>query len=446
LKYVSHNVKYPSPTIDFMPPLAEGRLEREQLAALQRERLIELLSRVLPRNCFYAEKFARAGVDTSSIRDLTDLPRLPFTTKAELLEDQAAHPPYGTNLTCPLTDYVRHHQTSGTTGQPLRWLDTAESWAWMLNNWMQIYAITGITPADRLFFAFSFGPFLGFWTAFEAAAKLGCLCLPGGGMSSAARLRFLLDTGATVVLCTPTYALHLAEVARDHSINLAESSVRALIVAGEPGGCIPATRARIESSWGARLFDHSGMTEIGPCAVECQNAPGGLHVLERDYLIEVIDPATAIAVPDGTVGELVVTNFGRWPSPLIRYRTGDLVRVDPKPCPCGLAYRRLDGGILGRSDELIHVRGNNVYPSALEAVLRDFAEIAEYRIEVDQTKALASLRIEVEPIPSANGISLAESVAEAIRERLLFRAEVATVATGTLPRFELKAKRIVWKK
>src|SRR5439155_10198869 len=147
------------------------------------------------------------------------------------------------------------------------------------------------------------------------------LSLPGGGMSSAARLRFLLDHRATVILCTPSYALHLAEVARSEGIDLAGSPVRMLIVAGEPGGSIPATRERIEAAWGARLFDHYGLTEVGPIAVECLENPAGLHVMERDYIAEVIDPTTTDPVPPGTVGELVVTNLGRLGSPLIRYRT-----------------------------------------------------------------------------------------------------------------------------
>jgi phenylacetate-CoA ligase len=188
------------------------------------------------------------------------------------------------------------------------------------------------------------------------------------------------------------------------------------------------------------------MTEIGPCAVECTESPGGLHVLESDYLVEVVDPSTGLGVPEGSLGELVVTNFGRWPSPLIRYRTGDLVRLDARPCPCGRPFRRLNGGILGRCDELIHVRGNNVHPAALEAILRSFADVVEYRIEVDQSRTLTLLRIEVEPRPGAESAKLAERVGEAIREQLLFRAEVVSVAPGSLPRFESKAKRVMIKR
>jgi phenylacetate-CoA ligase len=396
----------------------------------QRERLHALLAAVLPHNRFYAAKLAG--------RDLADLARLPLTTKDELLADQAAHPPYGTALTYPRQRYCRLHQTSGTSGRPLRWLDTLESWHWMLDCWETIFAVVGLRRDDRLFFPFSFGPFLGFWTAFEAAAWAGYFCLPAGGMSSNARLRFLLDNEATVVFCTPTYALRLAEAACDEGIDLAASPVRMLIVAGEPGGSILATRARIEEAWGARVIDHSGMTETGPCTVECLANPAGMHLLEDDYIGEVIDPASGHPVPPGQVGELVLTNLGRLGSPLIRYRTGDLVRVDPRPCPCGRSWLRLDGGILGRCDDMIHLRGNNVYPSALEALLRRFPEVGEYRIEIDRTQPLPALRVEVE----GSGAELAERVDRAIRDEFLFRAEVKLVAPGSLPRFEMKAKRI----
>jgi phenylacetate-CoA ligase len=337
------------------------------------------------------------------------------------------------------------HQTSGTAGRPLRWLDTPESWSRLLDCWVTMFDMADVTAADRLFFPFSFGPFLGFWTAFEAASRMGCLCLPGGGLSSAARLRFMLDNEATVVLCTPTYALRLAEVAQTEGIELAASPVRKVIVAGEPGGSIPATRARIETAWGARLLDHTGMTETGPLGIECSEQPGGLHLLETECLAEVIDPDTTRAVPAGTEGELVLTTFDRPGSPLVRYRTGDLVRVDPRPCPCGRALLRLDGGIRGRVDDMIVLRGNNLHPSALQTILHRFVEVAEYRMEVDHTSALAVLRIEVEPQPGIAGDALAQRVDRAIRTELLFRAEVHAVPPGSLPRFEMKAHRLVRK-
>jgi phenylacetate-CoA ligase len=262
-------------------------------------------------------------------------------------------------------------------------------------------------------------------------------------MSSVARLRFLLEHQVTVLFCTPTYALRLAEVARQHGLDLPSSAVKAVIVAGEPGGGIPGTRGQIESGWGARVFDHSGMTEIGSLGIECPENPAGLHLLETECLAEVIDPATSEPLAPGSTGELVLTNLGRWGSPLLRYRTGDLVRVGPRPCPCGRTWIRLEGGILGRTDDMIYLRGNNLYPSALEAVIRRFPEVVEYRVHVEQAKSMPVLRIEVEPLPTASANGLAERISRMVRDELLFRAEVMTVPTGTLPRFEMKARRIV---
>jgi phenylacetate-CoA ligase len=264
-------------------------------------------------------------------------------------------------------------------------------------------------------------------------------------MTSTARLRFLRDHRITIVFATPTYALHLAELAAREGIDLAGSDVRALVVAGEPGGSIPATRQRIESVWGARVFDHYGMTEVGPVAVECVGSAGSMVVLESEYLAEVLDPSGDQPVPPGVYGELVVTNLGRVGSPLIRYRTGDLVRVDPDPEPLdGVPpWMRLSGGILGRADDMIHVRGNNLYPTAIEAILRRFPAVAEFRLVVDETGPLPDLRVEVEPVDPANGRQLAEDVARAIRDELLFRVDIIVVPPGALPRFEMKARRVV---
>lgn len=403
-----------------------------------------MLAEVLPANRFYASKFAAANLRLSDIRTPADIARLPFTTKAELAADQADHPPYGSALSFPLERYSRLHQTSGTsTGRPLRWLDTPESWDAVLHCWRISFPLMGLTPQDRCFIPFSFGPFIGFWSAFEAASRFGALVIPGGGMTSTARLRFLIEHEVTVVFATPTYALHLAELAAKEGIDLAASSVRAVVVAGEPGGNIPATRRRIEQVWGARVFDHYGMTEIGPVAVEAADDPGNMVLLESEYIVEVVQPEGTQPIPDGEFGELVLTSLGRTGSPLIRYRTGDLVRVAKSADPAGRTWRRLDGGILGRADDMIHVRGNNLYPAAIEAIVRRFPEAAEYRIHVDHTGPLADLRIEVEPSDGCDGSDVAETVARAVRDDLLFRVDVSAVAPGTLPRFEMKARRLV---
>jgi len=399
------------------------------------DRLTELLTTILPANRFYSRKFA--GIDPARAA----LADLPFTLKSELLDDQCENPPYGSNLTYPLARYSRLHQSSGTTtGQPLRWLDTPESWNAILDTWRRMFALMGLRREDRLFFPFSFGPFLGFWTAFDTATRDGYFVLPGGGMSSEARLRFVIDHGATVIFCTPTYAMHLIEVAAAEKIELKTSPVRLIVVAGEPGGGIPATRDRIESAWGARLIDHCGMTEIGPTASESIDRPGGLLVMD-EFIAEVIDSETAAPVESGAIGELVLTNLHRVGSPLIRYRTGDLVRLERTAA--GSAW--LAGGILGRIDDMIHLRGNNVYPAAIEAIVRRSPEVAEFRIHIDRTGALATMRIELECGPTAEASIVIDRVAKALRNELLFRADVVAVPAGSLPRFEMKARRIVLK-
>jgi phenylacetate-CoA ligase len=252
-----------------------SRIEADQLAKLR-----TLLAALVPANAFYSGKLRSAGVG-SDVRGLKKfVEALPFTLKPELSEDQQEHPPYGSNLTYPLERYTRFCQTSGTTGKPLRWLDTPESWDWMLDNWAQVFRAAGVSANDRIFFAFSFGPFLGFWLAFECAARMGCLAIPGGGMRSSGRLRTIIDTGATALCCTPTYAMHLAEVAAEEKIDLATAKVKTIIVAGEAGGSIQGTRTHLEKLWrGARVVDHHGMTEIGPVSYGCPERPGVLHVM-----------------------------------------------------------------------------------------------------------------------------------------------------------------------
>jgi len=410
----------------------------------QFDQLRVLLAAVFGRNPFYSAKFDAAGVSYKPrhLGEFTDA--FPFTTKAEITADQEAHPPYGTNLTFPLERYTRLCQTSGTSGTPLRWLDTPESWEWMLRNWEQIYGAAGVKRGDRAFFAFSFGPFLGFWTAFEAAARVGALCLSGGAMSSAARLRAIFDHQANVLCCTPTYALRLAEVAAEEKIDLAQSPVKLIIVAGEPGGSIPATRSRIEQLWpGARVFDHHGMTEVGPVSYECPARPGVLHVIETSYLAEVIDPANGRAAEEGSAGELVLTTLGRVGSPMLRYRTGDLVKPSYGLCECGRHEMALEGGILGRIDDMVIVRGVNIYPGAVEQIMSSCADVLEYRVHVSTSDALAEMEVQVETQPGASESVVVQRLQEEFDRAFRLRVPVTIVPAGTLPRAEAKAKRFV---
>ncbi|MBI4582553.1 MAG: AMP-binding protein [Planctomycetes bacterium] len=436
---------------------------RQYLKEVQSFKLRQLFQEIFPHNRFYAAKFAAAGLDPAAIRGVDDLPSLPFTRKEEIQQDQEAHPPYGTNLTYPLERYVRLHQTSGTSGQPICWLDTPESWDWLLRSWKIIFDAARIGKEDRFFIPFSFGPFVGFWAAFEGAVMRGNFCIPGGGLSSSARLRWILDHRITVIPCTPTYALRLAEAAEEEGLDLAASAVRKLIVAGEPGGSIPEVRRRLESAWGARCFDHWGMTEVGPLGFEPCDRPGGIHLIETDCIAEIVDPETGALREQGGRGELVITTLERWGTPLLRYRTGDLVDAvipappeggekeegagpDFRPNPCtGFPWLRLEGGILGRVDQMVLVRGNNVYPGAIDAIVRQFPEVVEYRAEVFEAISGNRLHLKVEPKNGAavSAAELSQRIARAVQDRLFFRPEVTVVAAGSLPRFELKAKRFV---
>ena len=426
---------------------ADGECQpRAALEARQAERLGLLLRSLRGRNGFYDRKLAAAGIDTDRLALPADLAALPFTTKAELVNDQTASPPWGTVLTEPLDHYTRYNQTSSTTGRPLRWIDTPQSWQWMLDCWKAVYRAAGVTARDRILFPFSFGPFLGFWTAFDAATQIGAHAVPAGGMTSAQRLGLIETLTPTVICCTPTYALRLLDVARETpgSDRLSAGPVRVIIVAGEPGGSIPATRDRIERGWGARVMDHHGLTEVGPVSFECIEAPGFLHVNELEFIAEVVDPDTGAAVADGLQGELVITNLGRTASPVIRYRTRDVVIRTRERCACGRTLARLVGGVVARADDMVNVRGVNVYPAAVEAVLRSIDAVVEYRCTVRAKGALRALAVEVEVAPGGERPTAVAALAtDRLREALGLSVPVTAVAAGVLPRFEMKARRFV---
>jgi phenylacetate-CoA ligase len=408
-------------------------LRRHQRAALR-----HLLREVLAANTFYRAKLAGLDLDPERF-ELEDLPSLPYTEKTELAADQESSPPFGTNLTYPLDRYVRLHLTSGTSGTQLRWLDTAESWSAFLDSWSLVLRAIDLSPADRVLVAFSFGPFIGFWGAFEASQRLGALTLTGGALTSEQRLEHLLDHGVTVLVCTPTYALRLAEVARRRGIDLRRSAVRATLHAGEPGASVPAVKARLEEAWGAPCFDHAGATELGAWGYPGPDLRMFLH--EQRFLAELVNPETgALLSPaeEGARGELVLTSLSRLGSPLLRYRTGDLVHLVPGTQADPRTF--LQGGVLGRVDDMFVVRGVNVYPSAVENVVRSVPGIEEFQATITRRDGMAELALEIETAAGAGG-DPARALVHALRDRFHLRVEVRVVEPGSLPRYELKAKR-----
>jgi phenylacetate-CoA ligase len=399
-----------------------------------RERQLATLRAGL-RDVLSTNSFWRGRLHT--VRGWDDFERLPLTAKSEVLADQAAHPPYGTNLTYGLERYVRLHQTSGSSGdRPLRWLDTAESWEWWQQVWSEhVYRAAGVQSGDRVFFAFSFGPFIGFWSAFGGAERLGALAISGGAMSSEQRVRTMLDLRATVLLSTPTYALRLADVARELGLDLGSSDVRVTIHAGEPGASIPATRGAIEAAYSASCFDHTGMTELGPTGFSCTQRDG-IHLVESEFIFEVLDAKGKPAAD----GELVATNLGRWGMPLVRYRTGDLVAVSREPCSCGSPFLKLIGGIRGRADDMFTVRGVNLFPSQVEDIVRRHPQVIEFVIEHRRVRQMDEVALVVEIAGDDRSTTRLEAD---LRQALGVRLGCRVVERGTLPRSELKSRRIV---
>ena len=389
------------------------------------DRLGELLQLVRDRNPFHRAR-------------LEGLEEIPLLDKRELVLDQQRHPPFGTNLTYPLEDYVQLHQTSGTTGPPLRVLDTAADWAWWRELFADTLSVAGVRPDDRVALAFSFGPHVQFWAAREGLLDLGAMAIPLGGMTSVQRLQTMAEVEASALMCTPTYALRLFEVAMESRLEAALEPVQRVICTGEPGASLGSVRSRIEECFDARCFDHAGLTEVGPFGYPCPEG-GGMHVYGEDFVCEILDP-DGRPVPAGERGELVLTPLRRTGYPVLRYRTGDVVVNAAESCAAGHEARWLPGGIVGRTDDMVVIRGMNVYPSAIEEAVREVSGPGEFRITFyTEPSGMDEIKLEVE---LADG-SAARWLQERMRQQLGLRVRVVPVAPGVLPRQEGKARRVV---
>lgn len=407
-------------------------LAGEALAAHQVARLNQLLDTILPHNRLYADKLGRVR---RPVQSLAELAEWPFTFKGDLL-GEAINGDLAANQTWPTERYARFHRTSGTRGRPLVVLDTADDWQGWIDAWQFILDAVPVEAGDRVLMAFSFGPFVGFWSAFEACAARGAMVIPTGGMSTLGRLELIRSSRAAVVFCTPSYALHLAEVADEHNLDLPSCGVRCIFVAGEPGGSVPATRDRIAKAWNARVFDHAGASEVGPWGF-ADNAGRGLWVNEHDFLPEFLSLETGQSAEDGEVAELVLTTLSRPGSPVIRYRTGDLVRPIRNHGQA-TGWTLLEGGVLGRTDDMLVVRGVNIFPMAIAEILHAFPEVIEYRLIVSRRGELDQIEIEVE-----DRLGQPARISDELNVRLGLKITVRDVPAGSLPRFEGKGRRLI---
>ena len=399
------------------------------------ERLNALLAVVAEENAFQRERLPAVPLTLASLDELAGLP---ITRKEDLLADQAAHPPFGSNLTFPLERYTHLHQTSGTTGATLRVLDTTEDWAWWTRGLARVLRSTGIGPGDRVALAYSFGPYVPFWATYAGVQEVGAIVVPLGGMDSLQRLQTIGEYQATALACTPNYALHLAHVANRHGLSDTLDSVERVVATGEPGASIPAVRDRIEAELGVRCYDHAGLTEVGSFAYPC-HAGGGLHLAEDEFICELLDPTTGDPVPLGGEGELVVTALGRVGFPVIRYATGDVVDHHAETCPAGHEGRWLPRGILGRTDDMVVIRGMNVFPSAIEQILRESPGVGEFRITFfTDPRAMDEIKLEVELAQPLE----ARPIQARLRQRLGLRVRIVPVKPGILPPQLGKARRV----
>jgi phenylacetate-CoA ligase len=395
---------------------------------------------------FYRRKLDAAGVRPGAVLDLDDLPRLPFTTKDELKANQQERGPYGDFLAVPLEECLRVHQTSATTGRPVLMLDTAEDWDGLVGIYARSLYAYGVRKTDMAMPAFSFGPWIGFWLGFYALQRLGCLVFPSGGMATEQRIDALLNYPITVWGSTPSYALFVAEQAARRGIDLAkEAKVRITWHTGEPGASISATKARIEAAFGARCYDLPGLTEIAPWGFECSARPGAVHIHEDFALAEVLDPETDRPVAPGGQGELILTRLTHRAMPLLRYRTRDAVRLLDGPCPCGRTLMGLDGGVLGRLDDMRKVRGVIVYPSRIEEIVRAHPHVEEFFIVLRRVDGLDDLLVRLDAAPDLGPerrTDLRERVGKDLHVGLGIRATVEVTEPGALPRWDHKAKRL----
>ena len=427
--------------IEYPRTSAPQRREIEQLDTISlRKRQVgllnQLLDTIIPSNEFYSAKLGGLNLPLATVEQIR---QLPFTfNQNDLLVVSSVEGSEGfpANLTFPVDHYCRYHRTSGTRGRPMIVLDTATDWQWWMEAWQYVLDSADLKPSDRVVMAFSFGPFIGFWSAFDAAMERGAMVAPSGTMNTIARLELIRSIKATTIFCTPSYALHMAEVAKENQIEVANLAVEKIIVAGEPGGSIPSIRNQIESFWNAKIIDHCGASEVGPWGYADPQGRG-IYVNEAHFIAEFLSIETGEFAGEGELSELVLTTLGRAGCPVIRYRTGDLVEPtwnDDQPSN----FVMVKGGLLGRTDDMMIIRGVNVFPTAIEQILRGFPEIVEYRMTAYKESSMDEVKIEIE-----DRLENPARVTTELQVRLGLRVDVECVPLGSLPRFEAKGKRFV---
>lgn len=423
-------------------------LSREELGDLQLRLFRRQMEYVTDKSPFYRKKFKEAGVTSGDIKSMKDVEKVPFTTKQELLTSQEEHPIFGDFPCIPPEKATRVFQTSGTTGIPLKIPLSKKDW---FRNYYEQFSYFlcgyGVQSRDVAFFPFVYGTFIAWWGIQAAMEQHGVTIVPGGGQTSEARLKSIIDWDATVVCGTPTYILFLGELAKKIGIDLPGSKVRIVITAGEPGAQVPATKKLVESLWGAKNYDDIGSTEIANFGFECVEQKG-THMIESMFLPESLNTETGKPAREGEVGELVLSNLCCESVPLLRYKTKDLVKFNYERCDCGRTFLRMEGGVLGRADDMFHFGGVNIFPSAIENFVRGVPEFSkEYQLVIPPQGSGKRLLIRVEPVSAdLSEERMKDAIKGLVRDivyNIKVTPDVEAAAPGSLPRFEGKAKRVI---
>lgn len=430
---------YWNPVLETMP--------QEKLRALQLKKFKSIFAWAYENSKFHRSLYDKAGVTPSDIRTFEDIRHVPKVEKSMMRDIQRKDPfPYGDALCIPLEEVSNFRQTSGTTGQPVYQADSWQDWEWWAECWSFILWAQGYRPSDRVFIPFGYNIFVAFWAGHYAAEKIGCEVVPGGVLDTQARILKIQELRATAMMGTPTYILGMADVARS-KLGIAPETlgIKRITCAGEPGASIPATKKRLQDAWNAKVFDHAGATEIGAWSFECVDQPGGLHVNQAMFLVEIEDVETGEIIEEpGRRGKMVITALDRMAMPCVRFDAKDVIEWDANPCSCGRTFRLIKGGVVGRVDDITKVKGVLLSPVAIEEVVRGIKGLSdEYEVVVDKQGDSESIKLKVEAMPG-NESRVKEIQAE-LKDQLRLKTnlgyDIEFHDYGSLPRYEVKAKR-----
>jgi len=433
------NAKYWNPVIETLP--------QERLRNLQFVKFKRIFQWAYDHSKFHRALYERAGIAPHDIRSLDDIRHVPKVEKSMMREIQRKDPfPYGDALCVPLEQVSEYRQTSGTTGQPVYQADTWQDWEWWAESWAFILWAQGYRPSDRVFIPFGYNVFVAFWAGHYAAEKIGAEVVPGGVLDTQARILKIQEVRATAMMATPTYVLGMAATAKNKmGIDPASLSINKITCAGEPGASIPSTKRRMEEAWGAKVYDHAGATEIGAWSFECEAQPGGLHVNEALFLVEIEDIETGEIIDEpGKKGKMVITALDRQAQPCIRFDSKDVIEWSSDPCPCGRTFKLIKGGVIGRSDDITKVKGVLLSPSAIEEVVRGIDGLSdEFEVVVKKKGDIdtIALKVELMPVAREQQESIEKELVDQLRLKTNLRYNLEFHDYETLPRYEVKAKR-----